>query len=486
MGYKHGIYQDEIATSISAPIEGTAGLQVIVGTAPVNMLADPSAAVNTPIVVHNFKEAVAAVGYSEDFAKYTLCEAISACFQVVGIAPIVLINVLDPANSKFQANMTGGTVTIIDGIAKVEEIGALVSELTVKKDADTALTKDTDYTTSFNDDGTLNIIILDTEATEGLASVIVSGKKLDPTTVEAADIVGGVNVSTGKETGLEVVRQVFPKLGLTPGLILAPRFSKNPVVAAAMQAKCKDLNGAFNVNCIIDIDSGLTGARKYADVKTVKESQGVSSADALAVWLYGKVGDVIYSGSALAGALTAYTDAANDDTPNVSPSNKTLPITSACLEDGTDVLLDQEQANEVNGVGVATWLNINGFRLWGNNTAAYPATSDPKDRWFAVKRFFHWTGNSFILTYFSRVDSPTNRALIDAIVDSENVRGNGFVSRGVCAAYRIAYNAEENPKTDLINGKIVFHQYLTPYPPAEEIRDVLEFDPEALSAALSS
>lgn len=451
------------------------------------MLADPSAAVNTPIVVHNFKEAVAAVGFSDDFAKYTLCEAISACFQVVGIAPIVLINVLDPANAKFKANMTGGTIAIVNGIATIEETGVIADgSLTVKKDADTDLVNGTDYTTSFNDDGTLNIVILDTEATAGLTSVIVSGKRLDPTTVEAADIVGGVNVSTGKETGLEVVRQVFPKLGLTPGLILAPRFSKNPVVAAAMQAKCKDLNGVFDVNCIIDIDSGLTGARKYADVKTVKESQGVSSADALAVWLYGKVGDVIYSGSALAGALTAYTDAANGDTPNVSPSNKTLPITSACLEDGTDVLLDQEQANEVNGVGVATWLNFNGFRLWGNNTAAYPSTSDPKDRWFAVKRFFHWTGNSFILTYFSRVDSPTNRVLIDAIVDSENVRGNGFVSRGVCAVYRIAYNAYENPKTDLSDGKISFHQYLTPYPPAEKIRNVLEFDPEALSAALSS
>ena len=485
--YKHGIYTREVETSLAAPVEGTAGLQVIVGTAPVNLLADPSAAVNTPIIAYSYKEAVEAVGYSSDFAKYTLCEAISANFQVVGTGPIVLINVLDPSNSKFKVNATGGTIDIVDGVAKVNETGILIdSDFSVKKDADTALTKGTDYTTAFNEDGTLNIIILSTTATTGLTSVIVAGKKLDPTTVEASDIVGSVNVSTGAETGLEVVRQVYPKLGLTPGIILAPRFSTEPTVAAAMQAKCVDLNGVFGTTCIIDIDSGANGARKYSDVKTKKEAQGVNSPNAYAVWLYGKVGDVVYSGSTLAAALTAYTDAANGDVPNVSPSNKTLPITAACLADGTEVLIDQDQANTVNGFGVATWININGFRLWGNNTAAYPAVTDPKDRWYAVKRFMKWSANTFILTYFDKVDSPANTRLIESIVDSENVRGNGFVSRGICAAYRIVYNESENPATALMDGKIVFHQYITPFTPAEDIEDVIEFDPDALSTALSA
>ena len=43
MAYKHGVYTSEQATSMSAPITGTAGLQVIVGTAPVNMLKNPAA-----------------------------------------------------------------------------------------------------------------------------------------------------------------------------------------------------------------------------------------------------------------------------------------------------------------------------------------------------------------------------------------------------------------------------------------------------------
>ena len=480
--YKHGVYTSEQPTSMSAPVSGTAGLQVVVGTAPVNMLADPAAAVNVPLLVNNYKEAVAAVGYDKDFAKFTLCEAISANFSVVGAGPLVLINVLDPA--KHTADIESTTIQVKAGVAVLDVVGVIPATLDVKKDA-TALKKDTDYTVAFNDDGTVNIVLIADGAGAQATNLTVTGKRLDPSKVTAADIVGGVEVSTGKETGLEVVRQIYPKLSMTPGILIAPRYSADATVAAALQAKTKEINGVFGAVCIVDINSGEDGATKYTDVKTAKEAQAVSAASAYAVWPYAKVGNVVYSGSSLAAALTAYTDAVNDDTPNVSPSNKTLAISAACLPDGTEVVLDQEQANTINGFGVATFLNMNGFRLWGNNTAAYPGNTDPKDRWFSVRRFMTWAANSFILTYFQRVDSPANKRLIEAIVDSENVRGNGFVARGVCARYEIVFNEDENPTTDLLDGKLTFHQYITPYTPAEDIEDIIEFDPNALSAALN-
>lgn len=443
--YKHGVYTSEQATSMTAPVTGTAGLQVVVGTAPVNMLEHPEQAVNTPLLVYNYKEAVAAVGYHNDFAAYTLCESISAAFSVVGTGPLVLINVLDPA--KHTADIDETAVQVNSGVAVLDVVGMLLDKLTVKSGS-TALTRDTDYTASFNNDGTLNIVPLAGGKAASATTLTVTGKKLDPSKVKAADIVGGVDAATGKETGLEVVRQIYPKLSMTPGILLAPRFSMDATVAAALQAKTKEINGVFKAVCIVDIDSTESGATKYTDVKQRKEAQAVSDANAYAVWPCAKVGEVVYSGSALAAALTAYTDAVNADTPNVSPSNKTLAISAACLADGTEVVLDQEQANTVNGFGVATFLNMSGFRLWGNNTAAYPGTTDPKDRWFSVRRFLSWAANSFILTYFSKVDSPANKRLIEAIVDSENVRGNGFVARGVCARYEVIYDEAENMNVD--------------------------------------
>ncbi|MFR8333716.1 MAG: hypothetical protein ACLU9S_16225 [Oscillospiraceae bacterium] len=135
-------------------------------------------------------------------------------------------------------------------------------------------------------------------------------------------------------------------------------------------------------------------------LKPRRRSRRSCDPNAYAVWPYAKVGEVVYSGSALAAALTAYTDAQNDDTPNVSPSNKTLGDLRRLPRQTEQRSCDQEQANTVNSFGVATWLNMNGFRLWGNNTAAYPGITDPKDRWFSVRRFMTWAANSFILTHF--------------------------------------------------------------------------------------
>ena len=481
MAYKHGVYVAEQGTSIVAPVTATAGLQVVIGTAPINRASDPYHCTNTPMLANTLAGATAAVGYDDDYEKYTVCQSMGASFKVVGVSPMILINVLDP--NKHKKNLPEKTVQVNDGVAVVEEKDILLDKLTVKAE-ETPLAAGTDYTAAFDDNGYVNIVVIPGGAGDSATSLTVSGVQIDPTAVTPADIVGAVTAD-GVESGMEVIRQIFPKLNMTPGILLAPRFSTDATVSAALQAKTKSINSVFGAVCIVDINSKTDGAVKYTDVKTKKEEQAVSDPNAYAVWPYAKVGEVVYSGSALAAALTAYTDAQNDDTPNVSPSNKTLAISAACLADGTEVVLDQEQANTVNSFGVATWLNMNGFRLWGNNTAAYPGITDPKDRWFSVRRFMTWAANSFILTYFQKVDSPANKRLIEAIVDSENVRGNGFVARGVCARYEITFNEDENTTTDLLNGKITFHQYITPFTPAEDIEDIIEFDPNALSAALN-
>ena len=55
----------------------------------------------------------------------------------------------------------------------------------------------------------------------------------------------------------------------------------------------------------------------------------------------------------------------------------------------------------------------------------------------------------------------------------------------MCARYEITFNEDENTAADLLDGKITFHQYITPFTPAEDIEDIIEFDPDALSAALN-
>lgn len=101
------------------------------------MLEHPEQAVNTPLLAYNYKEAVAAVGYHDDFAAYTLCESISAAFSVVGTGPLVLINVLDPA--KHTADIAETTVQVNSGVAVLDVVGVLLDKLTVKSGSTGAL-----------------------------------------------------------------------------------------------------------------------------------------------------------------------------------------------------------------------------------------------------------------------------------------------------------------------------------------------------------
>lgn len=46
--YKHGVYVTEQPTGVVAPVQSTAGLQVVIGTAPINRASDPYHCTNTP------------------------------------------------------------------------------------------------------------------------------------------------------------------------------------------------------------------------------------------------------------------------------------------------------------------------------------------------------------------------------------------------------------------------------------------------------
>ena len=294
-----------------------------------------------------------------------------------------------------------------------------------------------------------------------------------------------MNAATGAETGLEVVRQVFPKLGMVPGILLAPRFSKDPMVCAALQAKCRKINGVFDAVCFVDIDSSASGARKYTDVANQKVKQGATSREAYGLWLYGKIGSTIYSGSSLAAAAAVYNDGLYNDTPNASPSNVSVPISSACLEDGTDVTLTLEQANILNANGICTALKfMNGFVAWGNYTACYPSNTDVKDYFIPVSRMFGWVGNSLVKTFWSKLDKPMTRRLIDTVLDSANIWLNGLVGMGYLLGARVEMLENENPLTNLMAGIIKLHVYMTPPSPAQEIDFVLEYDASYVTSAL--
>jgi len=136
---------------------------------------------------------------------------------------------------------------------------------------------------------------------------------------------------------------------------------------------------------------------------------------------------------------------------------------------------------------VMTALNLmGGFRLWGNYTGAYPASTDVKEYIIPIRRMFNWVTCTLIRTFWDRVDMPMNRRLIDSIVDTANIWMNGLTGSGYILGGRVEYIAEENTDANLMAGLVKLHVYITPPSPMQELDFVLEYDASYVEAALGS
>ena len=98
---------------------------------------------------------------------------------------------------------------------------------------------------------------------------------------------------------------------------------------------------------------------------------------------------------------------------------------------------------------------------------------------------FNWVGNTLVTTFWNKIDDPTNKRLIETIVDSANIWLNGLTARGALLGGRVEFREDENTTTDLMDGVIRFHVYLTPCAPARDIEFVQEYDPGYISALFS-
>ncbi|ARK26003.1 hypothetical protein SporoP37_15865 [Sporosarcina sp. P37] len=470
MAFRHGSRVTEAPTSLMSPVVATATLPIVFGTAPIH-LAKTREHVNDIVVAYSFPEAQAALGYSEDWKNYTLCEAMDAAFRQFNVAPVVFVNVLDPA--KHNEPGTEDAV-VVNKKATLQAKDILLETLEVKTAEGLPLATDEDYVATFGDDEKVTIALFSDAQT-----VTATYSRLTPEAVTKTEVIGGSDVDTGKLKGLELLNAVFPKTGMVPGQVLAPKFSKDPMVAAVMKAKASVINTYFRAIALNDIDTKQ--ANVYTKANEWKTKNNYTSEKEIVNWPLIGLGDHVYHLSTQLAMRIIKTAADNGDYPHESPSNKSLSMNKMLVEkeDGTydEVDLGPDQAELLNSQGIVTALNfIGGFKAWGNNTGAFPANTDVKDIFIPVRITHNWLANSIILTTWSKVDGPIRNRLIDSIVDTMNIWLNGLQSQGVLLGGRVEFRQEDNPKTDLIKGKLRFRYFVAEPTPAQDIENILEFD----------
>lgn len=301
--------------------------------------------------------------------------------------------------------------------------------------------------------------------------------------VADADIVGGVDASTGRRTGLALVHEVFPRFRLVPCQILAPGFSASPEVAVSIGAACSNVSGLFRATGIIDLPASIA---RHSDAPAWLNANNLTDPGLMAFF-----GQPVYGGAEewgsthLAGVIAAR-DGENDGIPFWSPSNKRL-LCNGLRHAGEDLNLTPDEAAFLNGNGIVTALNmVGGLVAWGDQTCAYPGVTDVKDSSIPIRRMFNWIGNTLILTAWQFVSSPLRRRMIETVQDTFNVWLNGLAAREFILGGRVTFEAKENPTTNLMDGKVRFHVYVTPPSAAREITFTLEYDPAYLETLFAA
>lgn len=485
-GYVHAVTTSEKPTSILPPVQSTAGIPFIVGTAPVNMT--DKANVNKPVLCYSYAEALAAFGYVAPVAglvgeteikkhEFTISEFMRSHFAFFQSAPVIILNVCDPETHTKKAETTSIYFDPKTARAVVAESGVLLDSVRVGTDS----TESGKFTAAFDENGNLVLSALKNETGEYYFelgennAVEFTADKLNPAAVTADQVINGI----------QKVDECYPRFRLVPGLLLAPYFSESPSVAAILAAKAAKINHGFQALALIDVPTNEStddyDTSKYSGVPAWKNEKNIVDKRQVCLWPKVNNDGVIYALSTQAAGVICKTDGENDDVPYVSPSNKNISGTGSILDDGTEVLLDVDTAGYLNGQGVVTLLNVSaGWKLWGNRTACYPTNTDPKDSFIPVSRMFIWIANTLIQDYWSKLDAPLKRRQIDTILDSVNMWLNGLTAREFILGGRVEFLETENPTTDLMDGIARFHVYITPPSPNREIDFILEYDPEYL------
>ena len=209
--YFHGVSTRQVDTSVSTPVTADSGLAFVVGAAPAHTVGG---AVNDPIMCQSYAEAVAAFGYSDDWEKYPICEAIYAQFKLYGVSPVVFVNVLNPEKhkktvSEQQYQLNDGKVLLpLEALKDTVQ----VTSYTVGEDFDL-----------FYEGENLILEVLDGGSIPAeTGELTITFDEVDPSKVTEKDIIGGFDASTKKYSGLELIDKVFPKYGIVCHLIHAP------------------------------------------------------------------------------------------------------------------------------------------------------------------------------------------------------------------------------------------------------------------------
>lgn len=296
-----------------------------------------------------------------------------------------------------------------------------------------------------------------------------AGKVVAIRVADKASVVGQLDATTGKYTGIKLLENIQKEpigtdkdgnptfLEETPRILVAPLFSSDPTVANALIKAAEALRAVAIPDCP---NTTIEAAKTFAT--------GLSSSYAYPCYpnvnFPGKVG-VVGLSAVIAGVM-ARTDL--EEGFWVSPSNKKIRSMSSLTKGVGWTLTDvNSDANVLNQSGIATVIRQDGFRVWGNLTRA--GQDDARFKWISVRRIASAINETVIRNHFWAIDQNITRNFVSTVTQSINAYLRDLQAQGAILGGRAFVDPAENPVTSIKNAEVTFNFEFTPVYPANQI-----------------
>lgn len=467
MSFLHGAEVIEVQSGVRPINAVKSGVIGLVGIAP-------KGATNTLTVINTPRQAVETFG--EQVPGFSIPQALDSIFSQGG-ARVVVVNVFDP--DTHTTTVADESNDVADGKITLAEAPVAGVVLT-SSDGNTTYVAGTDYEL----DAFGNIRILNTTAIPNGTTLLADYKHLDASTITGTVINGS---AASPRTGIELFDEAMSNLGYNPKILISPTYVETQTVSDKLLEKAASYRGVV----IIDAASDKTVAQVIAGRGPAGGVPGFQTSNKRAILTFPYVKDTDQLGTTVERPMSAYmaglmAQVDNNEGYWVSPSNHEIAgilgpkimLTAGISDTGSDV-------NQLNDAGVVSIFNAfgTGFRLWGNRSAAHPVETTA-DVFIPVQRVKDVLNDSVEQAMLPFIDRPINQALIDSIRESVNSFIRSLIGRGALIDGVCTYNAEDNPASEIAQGRLCFDIAFMPPTPAERITFKSYLD-QSLLASLS-
>lgn len=283
--------------------------------------------------------------------------------------------------------------------------------------------------------------------------------EIGPPLPGVGQVIGGIDDETGQYLGIQAFLGAESEVHVTPRILIAPEFSHHPAVANEL------LSVAERLRAVVIADGPNYNDEEAIDYRQMFGSPRLYLIDPwVRVWDAEDNVEVVRPASARVAGLIAKSDAERGFW--WSPSNREIRGLMGTARSVDFALGDvNARANFLNENEVATIIQKDGFRLWGNRSCS----ADPKWAFLSVRRTADMINESLLRAHMWAVDRNITKTYIEDVLEGVNAYLRHLQTVGAIINGRAWADPELNTPDQISQGKVYIDFDFTPPYPAEHI-----------------